>query len=169
MEEKKKNTTVTIDSDTSARLERLSKANGVSKKDFLSLALEYFEKYGINPAQHESPAQEMQKLIKRIDQVVAFQRAQERDFIRPAIGSIMETEERINREIDGIAKQSSVKDIASVTDAAYNRLLQGFKDAVDKNNSTYRDGYNQLRRAIETLAQHMDEKNKAGLMGKLFG
>ena len=35
---------------------------------FLSCALEYFEKYGINPVEHESPAKEMQKLIKRCDQ-----------------------------------------------------------------------------------------------------
>lgn len=75
MVEKRQQTTVTIDTNTGARLERLAKANGVSKKEFISLSLDYFEKYGINPAKHESPAQEMQKLIRRIDQVVAFQKS----------------------------------------------------------------------------------------------
>lgn len=60
-----KQTTVTIDQKTFATLDRLAKSNDVSKKEFLSCALEYFEKYGINPVQHESPAKEMQKLIKR--------------------------------------------------------------------------------------------------------
>lgn len=40
--------------------------------EFLTHAINYFEKYGINPVEHESPAQEMQKLIKRMDQVFAF-------------------------------------------------------------------------------------------------
>lgn len=66
--DKETTTSVTIDRKTFARLDRLAKSNNVSKKDFLSCALEYFEKYGINPVEHESPAKEMQKLIKRCDQ-----------------------------------------------------------------------------------------------------
>lgn len=77
-------TTVTIDRKTAVILDRLAKSNDVSKKEFLSCALEYFEKYGINPVQHESPAKEMQKLIKRCDQVIAFIRKQEQDILRPA-------------------------------------------------------------------------------------
>lgn len=60
--DKETTTSVTIDRKTFARLDRLAKSNNVSKKDFLSCALEYFEKYGINPVEHESPAKEMQKL-----------------------------------------------------------------------------------------------------------
>lgn len=82
--DKESTTSVTIDRKTFARLDRLAKSNNVSKKDFLSCALEYFEKYGINPVEHESPAKEMQKLIKRCDQVIAFIRKQEQDFLRPA-------------------------------------------------------------------------------------
>lgn len=82
--DKETTTSVTIDRKTFARLDRLAKSNNVSKKDFLSCALEYFEKYGINPVEHESPAKEMQKLIKRCDQVIAFIRKQEQDFLRPA-------------------------------------------------------------------------------------
>lgn len=82
--DKETTTSVTIDRKTFARLDRLAKSNNVSKKEFLSCALEYFEKYGINPVEHESPAKEMQKLIKRCDQVIAFIRKQEQDFLRPA-------------------------------------------------------------------------------------
>lgn len=84
--DKETTTSVTIDRKTFARLDRLAKSNNVSKKEFLSCALEYFEKYGINPVEHESPAKEMQKLIKRCDQVIAFIRKQEQDFLRPACG-----------------------------------------------------------------------------------
>ena len=54
--DKETTTSVTIDRKTFARLDRLAKSNNVSKKEFLSCALEYFEKYGINPVEHESPA-----------------------------------------------------------------------------------------------------------------
>lgn len=51
--DKETTTTVTIDRKTFVRLDRLAKSNNVSKKDYLSCALEYFEKYGINPVEHE--------------------------------------------------------------------------------------------------------------------
>ena len=70
--DKETTTSVTIDRKTFARLDRLAKSNNVSKKEFLSCALEYFEKYGINPVEHESPAKEMQKLIKRISIIIAI-------------------------------------------------------------------------------------------------
>lgn len=73
--DKETTTSVTIDRKTFARLDRLAKSNNVSKKYFLSCALEYFEKYGINPVEHESPAKEMQKLIKRCDLLLKNQQA----------------------------------------------------------------------------------------------
>lgn len=103
-----KQTTVTIDQKTFATLDRLAKSNDVSKKEFLSCALEYFEKYGINPVQHESPAKEMQKLIKRCDQVIAFIRKQEQDILRPACAAISTTEARIERVLDKLATAGQV-------------------------------------------------------------
>lgn len=75
-------TTVTIDRETARKLERLSKINGQTKKDFISLSLDYFEKYGINPASHETPVQEMERIRKRLDQVIAFIRTQEKDKVK---------------------------------------------------------------------------------------
>ena len=43
--DKETTTSVTIDRKTFARLDRLAKSNNVSKKEFLSCALEYFEKF----------------------------------------------------------------------------------------------------------------------------
>ena len=93
--DKETTTSVTIDRKTFARLDRLAKSNNVSKKEFLSCALEYFEKYGINPVEHESPAKEMQKLIKRCDQVIAFILKQEQDFLRPACEAMGSTSMRV--------------------------------------------------------------------------
>lgn len=104
-------TTVTIDKKTFAMLDKLAKANSVSKKEFLSCALNYFEKYGINPVQHESPAQEMQKLIKRCDQIIAFIRKQEQDILRPACEAINTTEARISSLLDRLATTEQVQNL----------------------------------------------------------
>ena len=58
--EKDSKTTVAVERTTFTKLDRLAKANNVSKMEFLTHAINYFEKYGINPVEHESPAQEMQ-------------------------------------------------------------------------------------------------------------
>ena len=56
--EKDSKTTVAVERTTFTKLDRLAKANNVSKMEFLTHAINYFEKYGINPVEHESPAQE---------------------------------------------------------------------------------------------------------------
>ena len=68
MEEKRPNTprnsTVAVSPEIGKKLERFCDSCGITKKDFISLSLDYFQRYGINPAKHESPAKEMEKLIK---------------------------------------------------------------------------------------------------------
>ena len=157
--DKETTTSVTIDRKTFARLDRLAKSNNVSKKDFLSCALEYFEKYGINPVEHESPAKEMQKLIRRIDQVVAFQKVQERDFIRPAMQSVMKTEERINYEMNRLSQ--SYDNI--------HKMLSAMLDLDERTENEQKRANEELKKALMLLAKYMDEKNKSGLMGKIFG
>jgi hypothetical protein len=70
MEEKRPNTprnsTVAVSPEIGKKLERFCDSCGITKKDFISLSLDYFQRYGINPAKHESPAKEMEKLIKKI-------------------------------------------------------------------------------------------------------
>ena len=53
--EKDSKTTVAVERTTFTKLDRLAKANNVSKMEFLTHAINYFEKYGINPVEHESP------------------------------------------------------------------------------------------------------------------
>lgn len=57
-----RNTTVAVSPEVGKKLERFCSMCGITKKDFISLSLDYFQRYGINPANHESPAKEMEKL-----------------------------------------------------------------------------------------------------------
>ena len=45
---KPENTTISISGETSERQELYCKANGIQRKDFVSLALEYFERTGFD-------------------------------------------------------------------------------------------------------------------------
>lgn len=165
-------TTVSIDSETGAKLDRLAKSNNLSKKALLSLMLDYFEKYGINPAEHESPAQEMQKLIKRVDQIVGFIKVQEKELIRPLVASVSMTEERIKRDLDNIAKKEKLQefiDAVSQNTAVQQEQKRKLIEAINQVETENKKRTDQTLQALRVLAGHLDEKGKAGLIGKLFG
>lgn len=52
---------------------------------FLEAAMEYFQKTGVNPKDHQvlSPAEELKKFR---DTIISFMRRQEKDFIKPVFG-----------------------------------------------------------------------------------
>ena len=54
--EKDSKTTVAVERTTFAKLDRLAKANSVTKLEYITHAINYFEKNGINPVEHETPA-----------------------------------------------------------------------------------------------------------------
>lgn len=165
-------TTVSIDSETGAKLDRLAKSNNLSKKALLSLMLDYFEKYGINPAEHESPAQEMQKLIKRVDQIVGFIKVQEKELIRPLVASVSMTEERIKSDLDNIAKKEKLQefiDAVSKNTAVQQEQKRKLMEAINQVETENKKRTDQTLQALRVLAEHLDDKGKAGLIGKLFG
>lgn len=165
-------TTVSIDSETGAKLDRLAKSNNLSKKALLSLMLDYFERYGINPAEHESPAQEMQKMIKRVDQIVGFIKVQEKELIRPLVASVSMTEERIKSDLDNIAKKEKLQefiDAVSKNTAVQQEQKRKLMEAINQVETENKKRTDQTLQALRVLAEHLDDKGKAGLIGKLFG
>lgn len=120
MVEKEGTTSVTIDKRTGVQLDRLAKASGATKKDFLQSALDYFERYGINPVKHESPAQEMQKLIKRVDQVVAFIRKQEQDVLRPLCDKAASMHAKVGNVLPGL-----------LTEERFERFMSSMNDYIN--------------------------------------
>lgn len=96
----KPDTTVTIDGETAAKLSRLAKATTTPKRVLISLMLDYFDKYGIDPTKHEAPIKEMEKVTKRLDQFFAFMKKQESDMVRPMVETVATIEQRVSRELD---------------------------------------------------------------------
>ena len=129
-------------------------------------SLDYFQRYGINPAKHESPAKEMEKLIKKNDQVIGFIRKQEQDILRPMLEAITTTEEKNKRLISGVLATSD-KLIEFIQAVDSNSNIQ--VDTRDKLAETISKQNKEVKQAILTLARYLDEKGKAGLIDRLFG
>ena len=79
----KRNSTVAISPIDTERLDRFCRAYDITKKDFITLSLSYFEREGINPKSHESPKAEIAKITKRMSDFFAFFKKQEQIILRP--------------------------------------------------------------------------------------
>ncbi|RZJ99299.1 MAG: clindamycin resistance transfer factor btgA, partial [Flavobacterium sp.] len=91
--------TIGVSDSLHLKLKRYCDKNNLKLGEFIETSLNYLEKNGINPAEHESPAVEIQRLIKRVDQVVAFIKKQESDLLRPMVESVSLSENRIQKEL----------------------------------------------------------------------
>lgn len=119
-----RNTTVAVSPEVGKKLERFCSMCGITKKDFISLSLDYFQRYGINPANHESPAKEMEKLIKKNDQVIAFIRKQEKDVLRPMVEAVAAIEARMKGEY---ATKADLRKFTDIVGQSYMTLLEGLR------------------------------------------
>lgn len=127
----------------------------------------HFEKYGINPVQHESPAKEMQKLIKRCDQVIAFIRKQEQDILRPACAAISTTEARIERVLDKLATAGQVRDLQKAVSDQQQRQNYDARNLRSDILQLLGRATEQERKAFMYLGKLVDAKEKSGFFNDI--
>ncbi len=110
MENSKKNvnTTIAIATEENKRLSAFCKRNKLTKKDFIPIAIQYFEKNGINPKINSEPKVEFEKISKRVDQLFAFIKTQEKDYLRPVMEAIVSTETRLNENINSLSTKDDL-------------------------------------------------------------
>lgn len=144
-------TTITVEQSDSKRLERL--AGDMSKKEYITKALDYFEKYGIDPRTHESPEKEMSKFVKRCDQVIAFIRKQESDILRPLCVSVNTTEQRIQSDIADLAKVSDFQTLKQ----SLQEILRKFEQRAADMNKTNAYNQSQIVQALAQLTQAQEQ------------
>lgn len=183
--EKDSKTTVAVERTTFTKLDRLAKANNVSKMEFLTHAINYFEKYGINPVEHESPAQEMQKLIKRMDQVFAFLKKQETDLVRPACEALAGASTQITINLSSLLSEEKfrrfLKENSELFIEVMNQSIEKGK-AIDRAERAIRDSDATIRKnqqaifkrieanetaqlkAMQHIVSFLDAKGKTGLL-----
>ena len=152
MKERSRNSTLAISQDVSKRLDVFCIDKGITKKDFIEYSLDYFEKNGIDPLVHESPAQEMKKLIKRVDSIIGFIREQEKSILRPACEAIFSSEERIKLYLDSMATKKDIKSNQIDIKSLANLVLESKQSQ---------------ELALKAIAKLIDAKEKTGVFTDL--
>lgn len=183
--EKDSKTTVAVERTTFTKLDRLAKSNNVSKMEFLTHAINYFEKYGINPVEHESPAQEMQKLIKRMDQVFAFLKKQETDLVRPACEALAGASTQITISLSSLLSEEKFRRFLKENSELFFEVMNQSSEkgkAIDRAERAVRDSDATIRKnqqaifkrieanetaqlkAMQHIVSFLDAKGKTGLL-----
>lgn len=183
--EKDSKTTVAVERTTFTKLDRLAKTNNVSKMEFLTHAINYFEKYGINPVEHESPAQEMQKLIKRMDQVFAFLKKQETDLVRPACEALAGASTQITISLSSLLSEEKFRRFLKENSELFIEVMNQSSEkgkAIDRAERAVRDSDAVIRKnqqaifkrieanetaqlkAMQHIVSFLDAKGKTGLL-----
>ena len=183
--EKDSKTTVAVERTTFAKLDRLAKANSVSKMEYITHAINYFEKYGINPVEHESPAQEMQRLIKRMDQVFAFLKKQETDLVRPACEALAGASTQITISLSSLLSEEKFRRFLKENSELFIEVMNQSSEkgkAIDRAERAVRDSDAVIRKnqqaifkrieanetaqlkAMQHIVSFLDAKGKTGLL-----
>lgn len=183
--EKDSKTTVAVERTTFTKLDRLAKTNNVSKMEFLTHAINYFEKYGINPVEHESPAQEMQRLIKRMDQVFAFLKKQETDLVRPACEALAGASTQITISLSSLLSEEKFRRFLKENSELFIEVMNQSSEkgkAIDRAERAVRDSDAVIRKnqqaifkrieanetaqlkAMQHIVSFLDAKGKTGLL-----
>lgn len=164
--EKDSKTTVAVERTTFTKLDRLAKANNVSKMEFLTHAINYFEKYGINPVEHESPAQEMQKLIKRMDQVFAFLKKQETDLVRPACEALAGASTQITISLSSLLSEEKFRRFLKENSELFIEVMNQSSEkgkAIDRAERAVRDSDAVIRKNQQAIFKRIETNETAQL------
>lgn len=164
--EKDSKTTVAVERTTFAKLDRLAKANSVSKMEYITHAINYFEKYGINPVEHESPAQEMQKLIKRMDQVFAFLKKQETDLVRPACEALAGASTQITISLSSLLSEEKFRRFLKENSELFIEVMNQSSEkgkAIDRAERAVRDSDAVIRKNQQAIFKRIEANETAQL------
>lgn len=154
----KETTTVALSVADNRRLTEFCKGYEIPKKDFIGIILNYLEINGVNPKTHHAPKTELEKITKRINQLFAFIKTQEKDYTRPALEAILATENRMRNSISTLATKNDLNEL-SVMD-----LLNQLLELLKKNNQEQtKKILSELKTFQESTVNHLEEiKKKKG-------
>lgn len=160
-----KNSNVAIDPITNEHLTEFCTRAKLTKKDFISTSLKYFNDYSINPAKHEKPTQEIEKMHKRIEDIFKFSKAQERDLLKPFLVDVAKKSIETKEEISNLRKTLNsftavqIKQEKEKTDQL-NKMHQEQINLILAQNKKQAETINQFRDIIMILGETLEAKNK---------
>jgi len=159
------NTTVAISAKENIRLTDFRKRYDLQKKDFFKVALDYFEKNGIDPQTHLDSKSELGKIVKRIDQFFAFMKVQEKEYLRPSVQAITTTEFRLNEKINTLATVNHLGQMPGkkFIDSYFEELKKEVQKLNEKQEIKIQTLQDSLVKSHSILNKNLDEiKSKKG-------
>ena len=102
--------------------------------------------------EHESPAQEMQKLIKRMDQVFAFLKKQETDLVRPACEALAGASTQITISLSSLLSEEKFRRFLKDN----KELLAGIINSSDNNGKAIGRAEKAVRDADSTIRKNQE-------------
>lgn len=98
---KPEKTTISISGETSERLEIYCRANGILRKEFVSLALEYFERTGFDLKSNALDYSPLEKIIGELNEVKATMQTSNEgtEAIRQLLQAVREQKQRPKRKV----------------------------------------------------------------------
>lgn len=153
---KNTNTTVAISPSENLKLANFCKRNEISKKEFISVALHFFEKNGINPKTHNDPKSELEKILKKIDQFFAFIKKQEKEYLRPSVQAIVATENRLKTNIELLATKVDLNSISK--EESVKILINNLYSAIRKFSIENKESENQEFKNLNKKITELEDK-----------
>jgi hypothetical protein len=151
-------TTIGIDSETNALVEKICKRYSLKKGEIVKLAFAYMDKACINPAEApESVKSELAKINKRQDDIIRFIRHYEEEQLNPMI----RTSHSVAVKFDSIAKvlETLILSQLEKNQEKHNTILQRIGDKINEHANVI----NNQGKQIGTLHQ-MQKKDNAKLL-----
>ena len=159
------NTTVAISAKENIRLTDFCKRYNLQKKEFFKVALDYFEKNGIDPQTHLDSKSELGKIIKRIDQLFAFMKVQEKEYLRPSVQAITTTEFRLNEKINTLATVNHLGQLPGkkFIDSYFEELKKDIQKLNEKQEIKMKVLHDYIVKSHSILSKNLEEiKSKKG-------
>ena len=147
-------TTISIDKETAALVEKICKRYSLKKSEVVKLAFGYIDKAHINPSEApESVKSELAKINKRQDDIIRFIRHYEEEQLNPMIRAT----NSIALRFDGIVKtlETLVLSQLEKNQEKYNAVLQKLSDKLTEHANVI----NGQGKRIDTLSEVQKRDN----------
>jgi len=134
--------TVGIRDNTHRELKKIAKMNDLDMGGFVEASVQYFKRTGEDPMNpRESPKAALEEMNKRLSQVIAFIKAQERETLLPLIDNTIQINKRVEMMLED-------KDLLKINDN-----IKGFANHLQEQKKEYQETLNNVTERQAKLYQ----------------
>lgn len=109
-------TTTNIGKEELKHLRKIASHHGLKQVEFINSAIAYFRHTGINPTEKTySPREEIERLTKRVDEVIKFLQVHEKQKLSPLLERLILLERRLSETYSKIVTVEDLKSVGNLT------------------------------------------------------